>query len=69
MPTSSSRPGALDESTPAAQRGVIGRDWFGAPSLLLAMDEHDPLAATALEHGARPGPVGDFMPAQRYFVR
>ena len=60
---------ALNESTPAAQRHVIGRAWYGAPSLLLAMDEHDPLAAPALEHGAQPVPLGDFMPAQRYFVR
>jgi hypothetical protein len=60
---------ALNESTPAAQRDVIGRDWFGARSLLLAMHDGDPLARTALEHGAKRVPLGDFMPAQRYFVR
>ena len=60
---------ALNESTPAAQQHVIGRDWFGAPALLLAMHRGDPLEAAVLAAGAQPVPLGPFMPAQRYLVR
>jgi hypothetical protein len=60
---------ALNESTRAAQRHVLDRDWFGAPALLLAMHETDPFAADVLAAGARAVPVGDFMPVQRYLVR
>ncbi len=60
---------ALNESEPAAQDAVIARNWFGAPGLLLAMHEGDPLERRVLEAGARRVPVGPFMPAQRYLVR
>lgn len=60
---------ALNESMPAAQHDVVARRWFGAESLLMAMHAGDPLAEVALSHGARPVPLGDFMPGQHYFVR
>ncbi len=60
---------ALNESEPAAQDAVIARNWFGAPGLLLAMHEGDPLEQRVLGAGARRIPVGSFMPAQRYLVR
>jgi hypothetical protein len=60
---------ALNESTPAAQDHVVGRDWFGAQALLLAMHEGDPLEAAVLAAGATPVPLGPFMPHQRYLVR
>ncbi|MGE2713986.1 hypothetical protein ACQI4L_08010 [Mycolicibacterium litorale] len=59
---------ALNESMPAAQRDVVARRWFGAVSLLLAMHAGDPFAAVALDHGARPVLLGDFMPGQQYLV-
>jgi hypothetical protein len=59
---------ALNESTPAAQREVLGRHWFGAQSLLLAMHAGDPLTDVVLAHGARPVPLGAFMPGQQYLV-
>ena len=60
---------ALNESEPAAQDEVVGRSWFGASALLLAMHEGDPLEHRVLDAGARRVAVGDFMPAQRYLVR
>lgn len=60
---------ALNESTPEAQRYVLGHRWFGAERLLLAMHKGDPLEEQVLAWGAREVPVGDFMPPQRYFVR
>jgi hypothetical protein len=60
---------ALNESTPAAQRLVTERRFFGADGVLVAMHRGDPLEPVVLDHGLRPIPVGDFMPAQRYFVR
>jgi hypothetical protein len=60
---------ALNESTPEAQDHVVGRDWFGAEALLLAMHEGDPLEAAVLGAGATPVPLGSFMPHQRYLVR
>lgn len=60
---------ALNESEPAAHDEVIGRDWFGAPALLLAMHAGDPLEPRVLAAGAEPLHVGPFMPAQRYLVR
>src|ERR1700712_3150599 len=59
---------ALNESTPAAQEDVVGRRWFGADSLLLAMHAGDPLTDVVVQHGARPVPLGDFMPGQQYLV-
>jgi hypothetical protein len=59
---------ALNESLPAAQRDVLARNWFGVQSLLLAMHAGDPLFDVALANGARPVPVGDFMPGQHYLV-
>jgi hypothetical protein len=59
---------ALNESTSAAQRDVIARDWFGARSLLLAMHAGDPLAEIVLDRGARAVRLGDFMPGQQYLV-
>jgi hypothetical protein len=59
---------ALNESTPAAQREVIDRRWFGAQSLLLAMHAGDPLTEVVLAHGARAFPLGAFMPGQQYLV-
>lgn len=59
---------ALNESMPAAQRYVANRNWFGAESLLLAMHAGDPFASTVLDAGARPVPLGDFMPGQYYLV-
>ena len=59
---------ALNESTPAAQREVLGRNWFGAQSLLLAMHAGDPLTDVVLAHGARAVPLGAFMPGQQYLV-
>ncbi|HEX2178434.1 MAG TPA: putative sugar O-methyltransferase [Actinomycetota bacterium] len=60
---------ALNESTPQAQRHVLGAGWFGARRLLLAMHKGDPLEEHVRAAGARETPVGDFMPPQRYFVR
>lgn len=60
---------ALNESEAAAQRLVLDRDFFGARALLLAMHRGDPLEAEVVARGARPVPLGDFMPAQHYFVR
>jgi len=60
---------ALNECTPEAQNHVVGRNWFGARSLLLAMHATDPFAAVAEAHGARPYPVIDSMPPQRYYLR
>jgi hypothetical protein len=59
---------ALNESTPAAQEDVVARRWFGADSLLLAMHAGDPLTDVVVRHGARPVPLGDFMPGQQYLV-
>jgi hypothetical protein len=59
---------ALNESTPAAQEAVLSRKWFNADSLLLAMNAGDPLTRIACDAGARPVPVGDFMPGQQYLV-
>ena len=60
---------ALNECTSDAQDHVVGRNWFGARSLLLAMHATDPFAAVAEADGARPYPVIDSMPPQRYYVR
>lgn len=60
---------ALNESTPAAQRHVARRRWFGARGLLVAMHRGDPLEPQVLAAGARRVPVGPFMPAQHYYVR
>ncbi len=60
---------ALNESSPQAQCYVRDRQWFGAERLLVAMHDTDPLASVVIGAGARPSPVGPFMPAQRYFVR
>ena len=60
---------ALNESTSAAQQFVVGRRWFGADALLVAMHEGDPFERHVLEAGARAVPVGSFMPAQRYLIR
>lgn len=59
---------ALNESTSAAQSDVIGREWFGARSLLLAMHAGDPLTEVVLGRGARAVPLGGFMPGQQYLV-
>ena len=59
---------ALNESTPAAQDEVIGRRWFGAQSLLLAMHAGDPLSDAVLGYGARAELLGSFMPGQQYLV-
>ena len=59
---------ALNESTPSAQQEVIGRRWFGAESLLMAMHAGDPLTDVVVRHGARPEPLGEFMPGQQYLV-
>lgn len=59
---------ALNESTPAAQRDVLASRWFGAAALLLAMHAGDPLTEVVLRVGARPVPLGDFMPGQQYLV-
>ena len=60
---------ALNESTPAAQRDVVGLHWFQANSLLLAMHAGDPFADVAQANGARAVLLGDFMPGQQYLVR
>lgn len=60
---------ALNESSPAAQDLVVGRDWFGAPSLLLAMNHGDPFEPRTLATGATASPLGDWMPGQNYYVR
>ncbi|WP_111509313.1 hypothetical protein [Mycobacterium kyogaense] len=60
---------ALNESTPAAQRDVVQRDWFGADQLLLAMHAGDPFAETVRSHGARDELLGPFMPGQEYLIR
>jgi len=60
---------ALNESTSAAQDQVCERNWFGAPALLLAMHEGDPLERRVLDDGARRVPLGPAMPAQRYLIR
>ncbi|MGV0836592.1 hypothetical protein [Mycolicibacterium thermoresistibile] len=59
---------ALNESMPVAQRFVANRNWFGAEALLLAMHAGDPFTTTVLDAGARPVPLGDFMPGQYYLV-
>lgn len=59
---------ALNESTGAAQNDVLARRWFGAQALLLAMHAGDPFTDIAVRNGARPIPVGDFMPGQQYLV-
>lgn len=59
---------ALNESTPTAQQDVLSRNWFDADSLLLAMHAGDPLTEVACSAGARPVPVGAFMPGQQYLV-
>lgn len=59
---------ALNESTQAAQDHVIGRHWFGAQSLMLAMHTGDPLTDVVLQSGAQPVPLGAFMPGQQYLV-
>jgi hypothetical protein len=59
---------ALNESTAAAQRDVVGRRWFGAESLLLAMHAGDPLTEVVVGQGALPVLLGDFMPGQQYLV-
>lgn len=60
---------ALNESTPAAQRDVAARDWFGAPRLLLAMHAGDPFAETVRSCGAHGELLGPFMPGQQYMIR
>ncbi|WP_163720717.1 class I SAM-dependent methyltransferase [Mycolicibacterium psychrotolerans] len=60
---------ALNESTPAAQRDVVARNWFGARRLLLAMHTGDPFAPTVLSCGARSELLGPFMPGQQYLIR
>lgn len=60
---------ALNESALPAQQHVHDRRWFGAPSLLLAMNAGDPLVPVVLNCGARSVPLGEFMPGQRYLVR
>lgn len=60
---------ALNESSPAAQRLVVDREWFGANHLLLAMHAGDPFEQTVLGAGAHSVPLGEFMPAQQYLVR
>jgi hypothetical protein len=59
---------ALNESTREAQDDVVSRRWFGARSLLLAMHAGDPFTEIALARGARPVPLGSFMPGQQYLV-
>jgi hypothetical protein len=59
---------ALNESTQEAQDDVVARGWFGARSLLLAMHAHHPLIDIARASGARPVPLGSFMPGQQYLV-
>ncbi len=60
---------ALNESTPAAQEHVLGRNFLGAEQLLLAFNTGDPLEPAVLAAGARAEPVGAWMPGQRYFLR
>lgn len=48
---------------------ALGRDFFGAEALLLAMQRGDPLEARTLSHGAAAHALGGFMPAQAYQVR
>lgn len=60
---------ALNESTRAAQRFVLDREWLGAEALLLGMHRGDPFAEDVLAAGARAVPLGDWMPGQHYFVR
>jgi len=60
---------ALNESTPAAQEHVLGRAFFGAEDLLLAMNDSDPLVPAVLAAGARAEALGDFMPGQHYYLR
>lgn len=59
---------ALNESARAAQDLVVGRDFYGARSLLLAMHGSDPLAARLLARGARAVPVRSPLPDQHYYV-
>jgi hypothetical protein len=59
---------ALNESTQEAQDDVVSRRWFGARSLLLAMHGHHSLTEVARASGARPVPLGNFMPGQQYLV-
>ncbi|MGE2729515.1 putative sugar O-methyltransferase [Mycolicibacterium vaccae] len=60
---------SLNESTAAAQRDVVARDWFGARALLLAMHAGDRFAEVAQSHGARAVLVGSFLPGQQYLFR
>lgn len=60
---------ALNESAPAAQDLVVGRDWFGAAHLLLGMHQGVALADRAVAGGARVVVIGDFMPGQTYVMR
>ncbi|MCG7594396.1 hypothetical protein [Mycobacterium sp. PSTR-4-N] len=60
---------ALNESTSAAQRDVVQREWFSAEHLLLAMHAGDPFAETVRSHGARDELLGTFMPGQEYLIR
>ena len=60
---------ALNESSPAAQDHVVGRDWFGAESLLVAMNDGDPFVPRVLAAGATAWPLGPWMPGQQYYVR
>ena len=60
---------ALNESTSAAQEHVLGREWFGADALLLAMNDTDPLVPAVLTAGAAAEPLGAFMPGQHYYLR
>ncbi|MEZ0339396.1 hypothetical protein ACAG25_05365 [Mycobacterium sp. pV006] len=60
---------ALNESTAAAQRDVVAREWFGAQSLMLAMHAGDPFGEVVQSCGARAVLVGSFLPGQQYLFR
>ena len=60
---------ALNESTPAAQKHVLERGFFGARDLLIAMNTGDPLEPAVLAAGARRHAIGAWMPGQHYFLR
>jgi hypothetical protein len=60
---------ALNESSVDAQRFVLDRNWFSAPSLLLGMHAGDPFAPHALDAGAVAVPLGNFMEGQQYLIR
>ena len=62
---------ALNESSQAAQRYVLGRDLFGAEHVLMAMHDTDPLVDRLADHhlDVASVPVGGFLPHQRYYVR